>query len=163
MTLKWHQGCRGCPTYILSVFTSTSSQSCLGKHFQLSPKGSSGPWRMGGPVTGQIAVNIPRVNPQQTHEVLADIHLTSGPSVGIILRCVLHYLSVLSRSMESLLSTAIISLIRHTLLSFTSFLSHFPIPLPEFPGIVFQMFLHSNPHARVCFWGNQINTDTKEY
>lgn len=38
------------------------------------------------------------------------------------------------------------------------------IPFSTFPGIVFHIFLaHSNPYVSICFWGNQIQTDTKGY
>lgn len=156
---------RGCPVHVLSVFASISSQSCFCKHCHLSPEGSSsGCWRMGGLATRQAeelkTLEAALSRPMRSWRINIWPPL---PLSWIILRGVPHYLAQFSRSSGSQSSRVIISLIMHTLLAFISLLCHFPIPLPEFPGIMFQiLYLHSNPDIRVCSGGTKSRQTLKD-
>lgn len=72
----------GCPTRILSAFTSTSSQSCFCKPLQLS-KGSSDPRERSGPATVQSEALMSLEAALNRHRRSRHKHLTpSGPQLG---------------------------------------------------------------------------------
>lgn len=138
------------PASIFSMFFFTSSQRILEKHFQFFLGNFSGPWRVGDPIRGQTEeFMLPRPCTVDTCK-LENTHLPCAvPQRGYSEEC-----PILSAPCEDRLSCPWLCLLGNAQLIIGFFsLFHSPLPSPELPRIVFQIyFFHSNPYVRVCFW-----------